>query len=81
MVLGDAFGTAAERTEALAERQVDIDADAFGSIAFAEGFLEGLHPRFITEIAAVPIGHGRIARVPRARDIVFLDKGMAWHDR
>ncbi len=36
MVFGNAFGTATKCAKAFAKRQVNIDADSFGSIAFAE---------------------------------------------
>jgi hypothetical protein len=68
------FVAPAKGAHALAKRQMDIQTDSRGIIAFGKGSAYTFFPLHSRKGIHIPIGDGGITGITRARYIVFLDE-------
>ena len=74
MSFGNSLVTTAEGAQALAEGEMDIQANPLAGIAFGKCPGDRIFPLVWIDRIVIPVRHRRIAGIARSGYIVFLDQ-------
>ena len=79
MPLCNTLVATAKSTQALAEWQVNVEANALAGIALRKCPVDRCFPFVHVDGLVIPVGNGWIAGITRAGDIVFLNQVTLHH--